>query len=115
MPAKGPVSIAWQVIFSFIPGVLIWSFYRVKKLRLFLAMMAVPILATIYIVPLAMIGPEYFEYCDPALLLIWDFDGSCTNEEILVPSIILELIYHAFKTYFIIKWSRKWNEQFTEK
>lgn len=108
-PTKGRVNVRWQIVFSFIPGVLIWSFYRVKKLRLFLTTMVIPILASMYIIPMAVIGPEYFEYCDPYMLLIWDFESSCINEEIFLHLLIAELIYHAFKTYFIIRWSRQWN------
>ena len=108
-PAKGKVNVKWQIVFAYIPGVLIWSFYRIKKLRLFLIMMVVPLLASIYIIPLAIVGPEYFEDCDPTLLLVWG-NGSCPNEAVLIPMIIVELIYHGFRTYFIIKWSRQWNE-----
>ena len=109
-PAKGRVNVKWQIVFAYIPGVLIWSFYRIKKLRLFLIMMVIPLLASMYLIPLAIVGTEYFEYCNPVLLLIWPNDLSCYNEAILVPSIIVELIYHGFRTYFIIKWSRQWNE-----
>ncbi len=109
-PAKGEVDVRWQIVFSFIPGILIWSFYRVKKLRLFLATMVIPILALMYIIPLAAIGPEYFEYCDPYLLLVWDFEGSCINEDIFLPLLIADVTYNVFKTYFIIRWSRQWNE-----
>lgn len=109
-PAKGRVNVKWQIVFSFIPGVLIWSFYRVKKLRLFTAIMVIPVLASVYVIPITVIGPEYFEYCDPYMLLIWDFEGSCINEEIFLHLLVAELIYHAFKTYFIVRWSRRWNE-----
>ena len=108
-PAKGKVNVKWQIVFAYIPGVLIWSFYRIKKLRLFLIMMVVPLLVSIYIIPLTIVGPGYFEDCDPTLLLVWG-NGSCPNEAILIPMIIVELIYHGFRTYFIIKWSRQWNE-----
>ena len=44
--AKGKISVVWQIIFSFIPGVLIWSFFRFKKLTLFLAIICLLILIT---------------------------------------------------------------------
>jgi len=107
--AKGKISVTWQIIFSFIPGVLIWSFFRIKKLRLFLVMMAGPAVATVTLLPLIVFGPEFFERCD---LMVFSLilDDSCKMEEIFIPNIIVNIIYHGFKTYFIIKWTRKWNE-----
>ena len=69
-PAKGRVDVRWQIVFAYIPGVLIWSFYRIKKLRIFLITMVSPLIASIFIVPLIFVGPEYFENCDLILLLI---------------------------------------------
>jgi len=109
--AKGKISVAWQIVFSFIPGVLIWSFFRIKKLRLFLVMMAIPAVVTVSILPLIVIGPEFFERCDLSLFSV-ALDDSCDFGEIFIPNIIVNIIYHGFKTYFIIKWTRKWNENF---
>jgi len=108
--AKGKISVVWQIIFSFIPGVLIWSFFRIKKLRLFLLMMGGPAVATIYILPIVLVGPEYYEICTSIISIIPE--DSCMNESLLISSIIVNVIYHGFKTYFIIKWTRKWNAIF---
>ena len=108
-PAKGRVDVKWQIVFAYIPGVLFWSFYRIKKLRIFSITMVSPLIVSIFIVPLIFVGPEYFENCDLILLLTWG-NGSCYDEAILIPSIIIELVYHGFRTYFIIRWSRQWNE-----
>ena len=109
--AKGKVRVAWQIIFSFIPGVLIWSFFRIKKLRLFLVMMAGPAVATIYILPLIIVGPQYYEECDLSFFSLIS-NESCMIEALIIPSIVVNVIYHGFKTYFIIKWTRKWNQSF---
>ena len=109
-PANGRVDVKWQIVFAYIPGVLFWSFYRIKKLRLFLIMMVIPIFVSMYVVPLAIVGTGFFEDCNPGLLLIWPDSSSCYIEEILIPSIVIELIYHGFRTYFIVRWSRQWNE-----
>ena len=108
-PAKGRVDVRWQIVFAYIPGVLFWSFYRIRKLRLFVVMMVAPLMASIFIVPLVFVGPEYFETCDIVLLLNWG-NAACPDASILLPSIVIELIYHGFRTYFIIRWSRQWNE-----
>ena len=108
--AKGKISVVWQIIFSFIPGVLIWSFFRIKKLRLFLLMMAGPAVIIIYILPIMLGIPEYYETCTSIISTI--SDNSCMNESLIISSVIVNIIYHGFKTYFIIKWTRKWNEKF---
>ena len=76
--AKGKISVLWQIIFSFIPGVLIWSFFRIKKLRLFLLMMAGPAVIIIYILPIMLGIPEYYETCTSIISIIPD--NSCMNE-----------------------------------
>ncbi len=108
--AKGKVNLVWQIIFSFIPGVLIWSFFRIKKLRLFLLMMAGPAVATVSILPLILFDPQYYETCTSMFSIVPDY--SCMNESLFIAGIIVNVIYHGFKTYFIIRWSRRWNEGF---
>jgi len=100
--AKGKVSVAWQIIFSFIPGVLIWSFFRIKKLRLFVVMMAGPAVATIYILPLIIVGPHYYEECEPSFFAII-LDESCLMETLIIPSIAVNVIldFGSFSSYLV--------------
>ena len=114
MIARGKVSVVWQIIFSFIPGILIWSFYRIKKLRLFLVMMAVPAHVIIYILILVTVGPEFFMECLFAPFSIIQ-DDLCMNEIWFVPNFAVNMIYYAFRTFFIIKWSREWNRKFEQR
>ena len=108
--AKGKINLAWQIVFSFLPGVLIWSFFRIKKLRVFLLTMGGPAVATVSILPLVFVGSDYYEVCPNALSIIPEY--SCMNESLFISSIIVNVIYHSFKTYFIIRWTREWNKQF---
>jgi len=110
--AKGKISVGWQIVFSFIPGFLIWSFFRIKKLRLFVLTMAGPAVAAIYFIPLILGYPEYYEKCTSWFSVVQD--ESCFIQELILPSIVVNVIYHGFKTYFIIKWTRKWNESFSD-
>jgi len=77
------VSIVWQIIFSFVPGLDLWVIYRIQKLRLG---------GIIYSINFAsgMIG-MYF--------VTQDFD---TFGEI---SIIGSIIF----AFFVFRWSKKWN------
>ena len=42
MPAKGKVSIRWQIVFAIISPVNLWAFYRIRKLRLYTLYVIVP-------------------------------------------------------------------------
>jgi len=110
--AKGKISVGWQIVFSFIPGVLIWSFFRIKKLRLFVLTMAGPAVAAIYAIPLILDMPDYYERCTSFFNVI--VDESCFIQEVIILSIVVNVIYHGFKTYYIIKWTRKSNESFSD-
>ena len=44
MPAKIKVSLGWQIVFMFIPIVNFWAFYRIQKLRRFVAFVGIPAL-----------------------------------------------------------------------
>ena len=73
-------------------------------------MMGGPAVATVYVLPLIFFGHRYYETCTSIVSIIPD--DSCMDESLLVSSIIVNVIYHGFKTYYIIKWTRKWNEKF---
>src|SRR5213593_4532461 len=45
MPANRKVSVAWQIIFTFIPILNLWAFYRIKKLRKYFLYIIVPMIA----------------------------------------------------------------------
>src|SRR5690349_7599704 len=42
MPATGKVSVAWQIVFTFLPVVNFWAFYRIKKLRRYVLYIILP-------------------------------------------------------------------------
>ncbi|HEX2556733.1 MAG TPA: hypothetical protein VHK86_00290, partial [Nitrososphaera sp.] len=42
MPANHKVSVAWQIVFTFIPILNLWAFYRIRKLRKYLLFVVVP-------------------------------------------------------------------------
>ena len=53
MPANHKVSVAWQIVFTFIPIVNFWAFYRIRKLRKYAVYVIAPeivigIIATVY-------------------------------------------------------------------
>ena len=111
MPAKGPVSIAWQIVFVvFIPIAGIWAFYRIKKLQKSIIYILLPAFG---LVGLAMI-PYMSAYenitADPVLAANpWVSNEAIIFEYIISAGSIALLIW---EIYLIYRWSTQWNEQF---
>jgi len=115
MPAKGPVSILWQIVFAvFIPIADIWAFYRIKKLRKAILYITFPSLGlmVMVLVPMASImveagdDPEKIDqmYEDLALdagLSVMSIVASIGSIGILIWTI-----------YLIATWSEQWNKKF---
>ena len=128
MSAKGRVSIGWQIVFAIISPVNLWAFYRIKKLRLFALYVIVP---SIIVSSIVVIG-VFYEMNNPQKG--FDDDGNRYPEPTLPPhmtpiepqvgkfntvtymilNIITSIGLTVFSVYLIIKWSREWNEQFSE-
>jgi hypothetical protein len=45
MPANHKVSVPWQIVFTFLPVVNFWAFYRIRKLRKYMLYVFVPSIA----------------------------------------------------------------------
>lgn len=45
LPANSKVSVAWQIVFTFLPIVNFWAFYRIRKLRKYLLFVFAPSVA----------------------------------------------------------------------
>ena len=115
MPAKGPVSILWQIVFAvFIPIADIWAFYRIKKLRKAILYITLPSLGLLVLVLIPMFSimseagdnPENIEQLSKDLV-----SDSILNTVSIVASIgsIGILIW---TVYLIATWSEQWNKQF---
>ena len=119
------VSIKWQIMFSLISPLNLWAFYRIRKLRKYLAYVWIP--SIILSLAFSLVG--YYE------MTLIDSDGGQMGADFptlppymtpakpnvstfnLVPyniiGIITSLGFALFSVYLIVKWSRKWNEEIT--
>lgn len=113
MPAKGPVSILWQILFVvFVPILDLWAFYRIKKLRRYLLYVYLPQLIIGGIIAGFILGAVFEENnLDRLESFSKDLQG---NDLILaVSNIALGLGFTVFSIYLIVTWSEKWNKQFS--
>jgi len=60
MPADRRVSVAWQIVASFIPIVNLWAFYRIRKLQKYLLYVIVPVITLSVLFSEAFFGDLYY-------------------------------------------------------
>jgi hypothetical protein len=105
MPANHKVSVTWQIVFTFLPVVNLWAFYRIRKLRKYLLYVFLPssILSIGYIAYYYSIGLgndfATFDFNAPPFLAY------------LLPNIIGWSL-QGLAIYLVIIWSRQHNIQF---
>ncbi len=125
MPAKGNVSIRWQIVFAIVSPVNLWVFYRIKKLRKYILYVLIP--STLLVFALSLVG--YYE------MTLIDPSGGQMGSDAIIPlppymtpikphveefhiipynmiSIWISIGLTVFSVYLVVKWSRQWNEQF---
>ena len=115
MPAKGKISIRWQIVLTFL--IPYYEFYRIKKLRrgvvIILIFSAILIGLTVINDPRLSDFPKMSESEKNTSLLKLN---ASEQEGIIssVPFIVNGVVSVAVKLYYLWKWSKEWNNQFTE-
>ena len=91
MPVKQePVNIKLQIIFVFIPFLNLYAFYKIQKLRLFLCFF-IPIAVVSRIIGAA---PSTYEWA-------------------IIHTILFSGLSIGLSIWFVLKWSKQWNEKFS--
>jgi len=106
MPAQRPVKIIWQIIFTLIPVVDLWAFYRIKKLRKYILWVYFPVI----IITMLIVIPETLSEIDTAQEGELGFYDEFTVTDALL--FIVEAGFTIFAIYLIYNWSKEWNKQF---
>ena len=126
MPAKGRVNIGWQIIFAIISPINIWAFYRIKKLQLFILYVIIPSLVISSIVIAGVLyemeNPEIpfdEKYPEPTIpphmTPIEPEVGKFNMGNYLILNLLASIGLILLSVYLVIRWSRKWNDQYPEK
>ena len=99
MVKQKSVTVAWQVVFMFIPFVNLWAFYRIQKLRLYL---------------LIIIGSSII--AGIIMGITFGFTGSLMEmpdvSSYYISSIVVSIAIQLLAIYLVVKWSRNWNAKF---
>jgi hypothetical protein len=110
MPTNHKVSVAWQIVFTFIPIADLWAYYRIKKLGKYLLYIYLPtsIISGVYltsIISAIFSDPNFASRNDPTFIY---------NSPLYFVTIGLSWALHGFAIYLIIIWSRQHNKQFDQ-
>jgi multisubunit Na+/H+ antiporter MnhC subunit len=116
LPADHKVSVGWQIVATFIIIANFWAFYRIRKLRKYLAYVFVP-----SIVASVIINAYYYSTLSFAE---WGDDGLAFGGPTYQPymydvfnsffwaGIIISVAFQAFAIYLVVKWSREHNRKY---
>lgn len=108
MPAKGPVSILWQIIFTFIPVLDLYAFYRIKKLRKYFLYVIIPL----FVITLGITFSFVLVESQSSDFIFEDESMTSENEEFLSLIFIpVEIGFQILTIYFVYTWSKRWNER----
>ena len=99
MVEQEPVIIKWQIIFSVIPFLNLYAFYKIQKLRLFLC----------FLIPIA-ITSKFIEVLSGTQNVLRHEASLYT---VLVLSILVTGLWIGLSIWFALKWSKQWNEKFS--
>jgi len=98
---KAPVSIGWQVVFQFVPFLGWWCFYRIQKFRRMLLLILFDN-ALFFGYIFFIIGIDY--------TLDFFTGGFFDNSIFMITFFGIFIFTKWIWFYFLIKWSREWNE-----
>ena len=115
MPAKGSVSILWQIVFAlFIPIADIWAFYRIKKLRKAILYITLPSLGLtmMVLVPVISIMIEAGDNSEKIEQMSEDLTSDVGLSALSIVGSIGSIGILIWTIYLIATWSEQWNKQF---
>ncbi|MGI0014520.1 MAG: hypothetical protein ACREBU_13930 [Nitrososphaera sp.] len=121
MPENHKVSVAWQIVFTFLPVVNFWAFYRIRKLRKYLLYVFVPSVVLIIIIFAYVYGsgvflrPAWANTNDPDNTMplggpVYEpYDFVTPGPIVSTIGSIIGLGLQGFAIYLVIIWSRQHN------
>jgi len=100
MPANHRVSVAWQIVFTFIFGLNFWAFSRIRKLRKYLLYVFVPSVAS---------SAALFWYISEKGYWVSSWGDAFALPPVIAANVI-GLGLQGFAIYLVIIWSRQHNK-----
>lgn len=115
MPANKKVSVGWQIVFTFLPVVNFWAFYRIRKLRKYVLYVIVPqIIVSIAIgaYTASVLGERFADLYVPEDSNT--FDESGLSDPVIISSYAISIGLQGLTIYLVVIWSRQHNRQYDQ-
>jgi len=114
-----PVSIPWQILFTFISFLDFWAFYRIKRLRKAFLFVYLPsfflivLFGYLYLANGLQIDSDSTDSLSAGITdgQIQPFLHPPWFSEYYMALMITSIIFQGLEIYLIIKWSREWNQK----
>jgi len=113
VPANHKVSVAWQIVFTFISLLNLWAFYRIRKLRKYLLYVVLPsvIISSILVGSYFLSNPPGFH---PSIIADNYDSANWSTSYAIGLSYVVAAAFQALAIYLVIIWSRQHNRQFDQ-
>lgn len=115
MPANKKVSVGWQIVFTFLPVVNFWAFYRIRRLRKYVLYVIVPqIILSIALgaYTSSVVGERFGSMYMPDGSDT--FDSSALSDPVIISSYAISIVLQGLTIYLIVIWSRQHNRQYDQ-
>ena len=109
--SDAPVSVKEQMISGLIPGVDIWAFYRIKKLRKSTLVITVP--AVVMAIVFTMMIFSNYDALKAGMLN--EEEHAMSQAWVTLEIIIFTISLLIFSNYLLRRWTKQWNQKFVEK
>ena len=103
-----PVSMKEQIASTFIPGVDIWAFYRIKKFRKGTLYITIPVIA----ISILLTSISFSNYDDFKNNTITDEEFASFQLSLSIGIIVFIVSAMILGNYLVRKWTKEWNEKF---
>lgn len=110
MPADKKVSVGWQIVFTFLPIINFWAFYRIRRLRKYLLYIIVPQIIISVAIGAYTSSTNVQDYSDFVFEEPDDVFDVYSNP-IFIGSYAVSFALQGLTIYLVIIWSRQHNRQ----
>jgi hypothetical protein len=114
VPANKKVSVGWQIVFTFLPVINFWAFYRIRRLRRYVLYIIVPQIIMSIVIGAYTSSVLSERFADLSAPESSAFDTSGLADPIIISSYAISIGLQGFTIYLVVIWSRKHNRQYDQ-
>jgi hypothetical protein len=115
MPADHKVNVAWQIVALFVPIANFWAFYRIRKLRMYLLLIALPSAIVSIVLSVYYFGRSPLEVnFSPRASQGLSFGDPGLFWPLTIIGNMISIALFGLSIYLVVKWSREHNQKYDQ-